>query len=1430
MSNKFIKKGVAVSMAFALTLTSINDYGFAKSISVSAASQIQDEVTLLSQNFNSGIDGWSYGSGWEYNYSGKDNSSVEADNGMLKMNVDYSKDAEQSWSQAAVSYWNNDGNKFSRANKVTLDFLYDSAKLTKGFFTIMVFSNAGINANVPVNTANAETVSGTIKKASVSISFDALGNSASDNGFAICLIGNNTDYKGSVWFDNLVVSGEPVDLTADDVDSKVAVKSADEQQVIVSGGKLITATKDGSEEKTSLSTKAVLVDKKATENTKKIYAYLKAVGASQSVIYGHQDDTFQKAGSSELTNSDTKDVTGSISGIFGIDALTLCGNEYSASQYNASHGTTLPENVSGNIIAAANVSNEAIAEGAIVTMSAHMPNFSGITKNANYNYQTDPSYAKYDFSPTTFNDTSGDTINNILPGGKYNKVYTAYLDMIADYADMVNGTILFRPFHENTGSWFWWGAAFCDAETYKNVYRYTIEYLRDTKGVHNMLFEYSPSSTGSASLAECAERYPGDNYVDIMGVDMYDRVPSTDGKWMKEFKAQLQIVNQFAKNHGKLFTVTETGPANDTADGDNQTALLRSNNGNKDWYNQVLNIVSETDASYFLTWANFAKTNGFYSPYVDEINKDGSLHGHEMLDNFISFYNDGRSIFAANQKAVLAGDSISKVTASAVTEKAAGYIVTPISGSRILKAATISAKITNRKSNTAVKFVLKTKKKTVSLNARLMGSGYYKAALSKKQLASLGKQVGTLELYIDGKKAQSLSEIYNIAAPVEDETLVDGFENYNGVDSQLTKAWTANKDTNCNISFTLNKSKVFSGSYGLTFNYDETSTGWGGSTINKNADWSNCNALQFYMIPDGNNQKTVIQITAGGVVYETYLNAYSTYKKMGKTPILVTIPFSEFCQRDTKGNPKGGLEKDCKAVTSVGLWVNALKDTPAVKDGRVSGTLYYDAVTAVNTKTTKISFVKASTAACKNLKAQTIKMKTSSLSLKKGKTKQLTAAVSGKGDTSITWYSTNSTIASVSKTGKVTANRAGTATIVAKTRYGKQAVCKVTVTSVSNGKEIVAASSNYVTSAQLTKATNFKGANASALAAVMKKAAAGGKITIAAIGGSITQGTVSNGTLDSKVENKSPYAAIFFNWWKETFPNAQFEFVNAGIGATDSYLGVHRVQSDVLSKKPDLVLVEFAVNDAATDFYKQSYDNLVRKLLKSDVSPAVMLLFMSQTNDSSAQENQAEIGSTYGLPMISYKNVMDDMMNNGTYTKEALSGDGVHPSALGHTICGEIIWKYLNSIYKKSDSYSIPKAFNKDAVTSEIYMNAEIKDSSNITPDSLGTFSKSNVFSTFPNDWTCSYGSGELTFKLNCKNLGIMYYCQTDGNGGQFDVYIDGEKVTTLDADFTGGWGNYANTAECYTSDKVAEHTITIKKAENSKGNEFTVLGLLVSK
>lgn len=216
----------------------------------------------------------------------------------------------------------------------------------------------------------------------------------------------------------------------------------------------------------------------------------------------------------------------------------------------------------------------------------------------------------------------------------------------------MEGSVLFRPFHENTGSWFWWGAGFCTEETYKELYRYTVSYLRDEKNIHNILYVYSPGSEFT-SAAEFEERYPGDEYVDIVGFDMYYRNPDGSDAWYTELEEKIAILDEFAAAHGKVYALTETGISNDTAEGDMQTALLKYGNPDTDWFMKTLDIVSDSNAAYFMVWSNFGETNGFYTPYVKKVNSSGTLFGHELIAPFTEFYNDTRSVFAGDQRAAL---------------------------------------------------------------------------------------------------------------------------------------------------------------------------------------------------------------------------------------------------------------------------------------------------------------------------------------------------------------------------------------------------------------------------------------------------------------------------------------------------------------------------------------------------------------------------------------------------------------------------------------------------------------------------------------------------------------------------------------------------------------------------------------------------------
>ena len=352
-------------------------------------------------------------------------------------------------------------------------------------------------------------------------------------------------------------------------------------------------------------------------------------------------------------------------------------------------------------------------------------------------------------------------------------------------------------------------------------------------------------------------------------------------------------------------------------------------------------------------------------------------------------------------------------------------------------------------------------------------------------------------------------------------------------------------------------------------------------------------------------------------------------------------------------------------------------------------------------------------------------------------------------------------------------------------------------------RNVIAPLTDYVSAEEMESAKMGQDENNRAVAAVMRKAAAGEEITIAYIGGSITQGTISDGSSDAEAGFRKSYVEIGKQWWDETFPDTKVNTINAGIGATDSYLGVHRVERDVLAYKPDLVVVEFSVNDDGGPKSKVSYDNLVRRILLAENHPAVILLFMGQTNGANAQSTHALVGFTYGVPMLSYCNVMKDMQENKIYTDKQLSGDVTHPSALGHAVTGEILWKYFNEVYAVMDDLPAPEVFDKAAFTNEKYLQASMQDATDVK-------------------------IGE-PFTVTCSSLGIVYEKLTNGNGTRVEVYVDGEYVSTLDADFKGGWGNYAAAQEVFTADETAEHTVELIMEEGSEGKTFSVHSLLVS-
>jgi lysophospholipase L1-like esterase len=212
----------------------------------------------------------------------------------------------------------------------------------------------------------------------------------------------------------------------------------------------------------------------------------------------------------------------------------------------------------------------------------------------------------------------------------------------------------------------------------------------------------------------------------------------------------------------------------------------------------------------------------------------------------------------------------------------------------------------------------------------------------------------------------------------------------------------------------------------------------------------------------------------------------------------------------------------------------------------------------------------------------------------------------------------------------------------------------------------------------------------SRLAAVMEKARRGEEVCVAAIGGSITAGG-----LQTK-DPKNRYIARVADWFTHTFPKARVRFVNAGIGGTNSLYGAMRVQRDVLSKKPDLVIVEYAVNDNhPVPMFWGSYEGVLRQILRESQQPAVVQLFFMQRKGENAQETQHMLGRHYNLPMVSFRDAWWPEIYSGRAKWEVMYADVVHPNDTGHILAAELLIALLDDVNRN------PPAATSESVSRE---------------------------------------------------------------------------------------------------------------------------------
>lgn len=343
----------------------------------------------------------------------------------------------------------------------------------------------------------------------------------------------------------------------------------------------------------------------------------------------------------------------------------------------------------------------------------------------------------------------------------------------------------------------------------------------------------------------------------------------------------------------------------------------------------------------------------------------------------------------------------------------------------------------------------------------------------------------------------------------------------------------------------------------------------------------------------------------------------------------------------------------------------------------------------------------------------------------------------------------------------------------------------------------------------------------SRMARVLKKAQAGEEITVGFIGGSITEGLTAGAD--------ACWAKLTYNALCEMFPDTKINYVNAGLSGTPSILGVVRAERDLFGeKKPDIVFIEFAVNDGQEKMYKDCYESLVKKCLEKDNSPAVALLFTVLKNRYSCQEHMSAIGEHYKLPMISVGNAINPMFDAGLMEWSKYSDDESHPNVWGHELVKDFIMNYINKVNEKAQAEDAPEpsTIPDTALNSTEYSEVKLleRDQMNVTK-AEGFDETENVIATFKNGWAYRGREGaSLTFTADFKTLFLVFRCNNSAGFADAEVYVDGELANTLPSNKSGGWGNPE--ADLAWSGNGGQHTVEIKIAPSEKGLTYGLCGI----
>lgn len=360
---------------------------------------------------------------------------------------------------------------------------------------------------------------------------------------------------------------------------------------------------------------------------------------------------------------------------------------------------------------------------------------------------------------------------------------------------------------------------------------------------------------------------------------------------------------------------------------------------------------------------------------------------------------------------------------------------------------------------------------------------------------------------------------------------------------------------------------------------------------------------------------------------------------------------------------------------------------------------------------------------------------------------------------------------------------------------------------------------------------------------LMKRAANGESLVIGFLGGSITQGSLSS-------TPKTCYAYLVYEWWKKSFPNAAFSFVNGGIGGTTSHYGGARAWKDVLCYRPDIVTVDFSVNDDANEFFEETYEGTIRRLLAAPSDPAVVVLNnVFYDTGKNAQDYHNRIADHYGIPHVSIKDTVYPDVESGKIVRADITPDNLHPNDKGHRLVADEICKLLDSIKAEMEEETIAgeniegKSTKTEAsvllpapLTENAYEHSrliQIQDNEAILDGFLvDPIEKKGMLDIFKNGWTAAHTNDKISFEIECSCLAVQYRKSVQQPVPKAKAVIDGDEAhaVILDGNFTEDWGDclYLEPLLHHAEKKVHRIEIIVTDAKDIV-RPFYLVALIVS-